>query len=89
MVLAAGAIPTAANNWRLAILRLTGNLRPIIGSSVVYAVTICGLAWVLAPHGLAALCAAWPIGTALSAGVASLVRADGRVIGPGSKTSVS
>lgn len=74
MVLAAGAVPMAAYNWRLAVLRLAGKLRPIILSSAVFAGAICSLAWVLAPHGLVALSAAWPIGSFLGAAVAGLSR---------------
>ncbi len=72
ILLAVGAIPIAANNWCLAVLRLAGRLRAIVLSSAVYAGAICGLAWVLAPHGLAALSAAWPIGSFLGATVAGL-----------------
>jgi O-antigen/teichoic acid export membrane protein len=77
MVLAVGAIPIAANNWCLAVLRLAGRLRAIVLSSAVYAGAICGLAWVLAPHGLAALSASWPVGSLFGALVAGLSR-DGQ-----------
>jgi O-antigen/teichoic acid export membrane protein len=71
MLLAAAAIPLAANNWLLTVLRLSGRLRAIVVSSGVYAVAICGLAWFLAPHGLGVLTAAWPIGGLIGAGVAA------------------
>jgi O-antigen/teichoic acid export membrane protein len=77
IVLAISAIPIAANNWCLAVLRLAGRLRAIVLSSAVYAGAICGLAWLLAPHGLAALSASWPVGSLLGALVAGLSR-DGQ-----------
>jgi O-antigen/teichoic acid export membrane protein len=77
MVLAIGVIPVAANNWCLAVLRLAGRLRAIVLSSAVYAGTICSLAWMLAPHGLAALSASWPVGSLFGAVVAGMSR-DGQ-----------
>jgi O-antigen/teichoic acid export membrane protein len=71
ILLAAAAIPLAANNWLMTVLRLSGRLRAIVVSSGVYAVAICGLAWFLAPHGLGVLTAAWPIGGLAGAGVAA------------------
>jgi O-antigen/teichoic acid export membrane protein len=70
ILLAAAAIPLAANNWLWTVLRLAGRLRVLVVSSAVYAIAICGLAWFLAPHGLSALTAAWPIGGLLGAAVA-------------------
>jgi O-antigen/teichoic acid export membrane protein len=71
IVLAAGAPPLAMNNWLQALLRLLGKLQALMLSAVVQATAICGLAWVLAPHGATAVAAAWPagglIGTAASA----------------------
>ncbi len=61
-LMALATIPIAANNWLWTVLRLAGRLRAIVISSCVYALAICCLAWLLAPHGLAALAAAWPIG---------------------------
>ena len=72
MVLALAVIPIAACNWSWTVLRLTGQLRPLVASAGVYALAICGLAWFLAPHGLTALAASWPIGCSLSAIVASV-----------------
>jgi O-antigen/teichoic acid export membrane protein len=72
ILLAFAAIPIAANNWLLTVLRLSGRLRAIVLSSAVYAIGICGLAWLLAPHGLTALTAAWPIGGLLGAAVAAV-----------------
>ncbi len=70
MILAIAAVPIAANNWLWTVLRLAGRLRRLVLSSGTYAIAICGLAWLLAPHGLSALTAAWPIGGLLSAAVA-------------------
>jgi O-antigen/teichoic acid export membrane protein len=72
MVLAVGVIPVAANCWWQTVLRLSGRLRAIVVSNGVYAVAICGLAWFLAPHGLAGLAAAWPIGALLGAAAAAI-----------------
>jgi O-antigen/teichoic acid export membrane protein len=62
IVLATAAIPFAAFNWLLTVLRLIGRLRAIVVGNVAYAVLTCGLAWVLAPRGVVALSAAWPVG---------------------------
>jgi O-antigen/teichoic acid export membrane protein len=72
IVLAVAALPIAANGWFWTVLRLEGRLRTIMASSAIYAVAICSLAWLLAPHGLTALSAAWPIGALLGAGVAAM-----------------
>ena len=72
MLLAVAAIPIAANNWLWTVLRLSGRLRGLILSNGAYAIAICSLAWLLAPHGLTALTAAWPIGGALGAVVAAM-----------------
>jgi O-antigen/teichoic acid export membrane protein len=71
MVLALAVIPIAASNWSWTVLRLTGQLRLLVASAGVYALAICGLAWFLAPRGLTALTASWPVGCSLSAIVAS------------------
>jgi O-antigen/teichoic acid export membrane protein len=73
MLLAVAAAPIAANNWLWTVLRLAGQLRSLVLSGVVYASAICGLSWLLAPHGLAALAAAWPLGSLLSAVVAAVL----------------
>ena len=72
MVLALAVIPIAANNWSWTVLRLTGRLRLLVVSAGVYALAICGLAWFLAPYGLTALVASWPVGCSLSAIVATV-----------------
>jgi O-antigen/teichoic acid export membrane protein len=72
MVLALAVIPIAANNWSWTVLRLTGQLKLLVVSASVYVLAICGLAWFLAPHGLTAVAASWPVGCSLSAIVASV-----------------
>lgn len=66
-IMALGAIPIAAQNWLITVLRLTGQLMAITLSNLVYAIGICGGAWFLAPHGLTMIGAAWVFGS--SAGV--------------------
>ena len=61
-VMAFGAIPIAAMNWLITVLRLTGQILAIAVSNAVYAIGICGGAWILAPHGLTLIGAAWPLG---------------------------
>lgn len=68
LTLAAG--PVAMNNWLLTLLRLSGRLRAIVLSNLVYAATICGCAWIGASHGVPGVAAAWPIGACFGAGVA-------------------
>ena len=72
VVFAVAAIPLAAISWSQTVLRLSGRLRAIVLSSSVYAIAICGLAWFLAPYGLNALAAAWPIGGLLGAALAAI-----------------
>jgi len=72
IVLALAVIPIAASNWSWTVLRLTGRLQPLVASAGVYALAICGLAWFLAPHGLTAIAASWPVGSSLAAIVASV-----------------
>ena len=72
MLLASAAIPIAANYWLWTVLRLAGKLRALVLGGAVYAGAICGLSWLLAPHGLGALAAAWPLGSLVSAGVAAI-----------------
>ncbi len=75
VLLAAAAVPIAANHWLWTVLRLSGQLRGLVLSSGTYAIAICGLAWLLAPHGLSALTAAWPLGGLLAAAVAAAAAA--------------
>lgn len=78
ILLAVAALPIAACNWSWTVLRLSGRLAAIIASSAVYTVAICGLAWFLAPSGLAALATAWPIGALAAALLATLTVALSR-----------
>ncbi len=82
VLLALGAIPIAACNWSWTALRLSSHLRAIVLSSAVYMIAICGLAWYLAPHGLTALAAAWPLGALLAAVVSSVAVAVLRNVPP-------
>lgn len=72
ILLAVAAVPIAACNWSWTVLRLLGHLTAIVVSSAIYTVAICALAWFLAPAGLAALTAAWPLGALAAALVATL-----------------
>jgi O-antigen/teichoic acid export membrane protein len=67
---AVAVIPIAACNWSWTVLRLSGKLVALVVGNAVYAGAVCGLAWILADHGLTALTAAWPIGCTI-AGVVS------------------
>ena len=71
IVLALAVIPLAASNWSWTVLKLTGRLKPLVVSTGIFTLAICGLAWFLAPYGLTALAASWPIGCSVSAIVAS------------------
>jgi O-antigen/teichoic acid export membrane protein len=75
IVLAATAMPIAAVCLMDVVLRLLGRLRVLVWSSVLSAIACCSLAWLLAPHGLVAATAAWPISMAVGAlaGGASLL----------------
>lgn len=77
-LLSAAAIPIAACNWTWTVLRLSGHLTAIVITSAIYTVGICGIAWLLAPHGLAALTAAWPVGALLAATAAAVTTAVSR-----------
>jgi O-antigen/teichoic acid export membrane protein len=66
-LLGLAVIPIAACNWSWTVLQLSGRIVSLVINMVVYSSAICGFAWVLAPHGLAALTAAWPVGAALTA----------------------
>ena len=69
-LLAAAVIPIAACNWSWTVLRLSGRLVALVMSSAVYSAAICGVAWLLASHGLTALTAAWPVGATIGAAIA-------------------
>ena len=70
VVLAASALPLGALNWLLTVLRLTRQLGAIVTANSVFAGLTCGLAWILAPHGLSIMVLAWPIGLTTAAGTA-------------------
>lgn len=72
-LLAAAVIPIAACNWSWTVLRLSGRLVALMISSAVYSAAICGVAWLLASHGLTALTAAWPIGATLGAAITAVL----------------
>jgi O-antigen/teichoic acid export membrane protein len=74
-LMALAVIPIALCNWSWTVLRLAGRLPALIVSTAVFAMGICGTAWVLAPRGLTALAAAWPIGCTI-AGIVALVVAS-------------
>jgi O-antigen/teichoic acid export membrane protein len=70
-LLAAAVLPMALLNWSETMLRLSGSLRALVLSTGVYSVAVCGAAWVLVGHGLAALSGAWFIGATCGAIVAA------------------
>lgn len=72
VLLAAGAIAVALNNWSSNALRVTGAIRPLVASNVIYTVASIGFAEVMAPHGLIWIGWAWVGGNLLS-GLAALV----------------
>ena len=76
IVLVATALPLSVATLIRTVLNLTGRFKVLIWRSVIYAVVVCGASWLLAPHGLTAFAAAWPIGVAASAvpGGVSLLR---------------
>jgi hypothetical protein len=68
--LALATIPISAINWLITVLRLSGQLTAITVSNGVYAVSICGLSWFLAPHGLTMIGASWLLGSSIAVLVA-------------------
>ena len=77
-MLAVAVLPVAACSWSWTWLRLKGRLGALIASTGVYGASICGTAWVLAPHGLTAVSAAWPAGAALAAAVSGILAATAK-----------
>jgi len=69
-LLALAVIPIALCNWSWTVLRLSGRLHALIVTTAIFAISICGIAWTLAPRGLTALAAAWPIGCTVACIVA-------------------
>jgi O-antigen/teichoic acid export membrane protein len=72
VLMALAAIPIAAQNWLVTVLRLTGQLFAITVSNAAYAIAICGLAWVLAPRGLRMVGGAWLLGSCAGVVVATV-----------------
>ena len=79
ILMALAAIPVAALNWLVNILRLLRQLVSVAVCNGAYAVAVCGLAWVLAPRGLSFLGVAWLAGSLVAVAVAAI----GVRIGPG------
>jgi O-antigen/teichoic acid export membrane protein len=77
-MIAAAVLPVAACSWGWTVLRLTGRLRALIVCTAIYGASICGSAWVLAPHGLTALSSAWLAGSTLAAIVSTIFAAAAR-----------
>lgn len=71
-IFALSALPLAALNWLLTVLRLTGKLGTIMTANFTFAVVTCVVAWALAPHGLAMMAVAWPVGLASATLIASI-----------------
>jgi O-antigen/teichoic acid export membrane protein len=53
-ILALAVVPLAVGNWSWTVFRITGQLQRLVFSTFVFALSICGSAWFLAPHGLTA-----------------------------------
>ncbi len=66
LVLMVTTLPMAAYSIIYSVIRLVGRLRVLVTSSVLFAGALCGLAWLLAPRGLVAATAAWPLSIALA-----------------------
>jgi O-antigen/teichoic acid export membrane protein len=95
-LLAVAVLPVAACSWGWNVLRVTGRLRRLIVSTAVYAASICGSAWFLAPHGLTAVSSAWLTGAALGAAVSSILARGGKAparhrrgMGPGPRADLA
>ena len=72
IVLALAVVPLAASNWSWTVFRITGQLKRLVFCTFIFMLSICCSAWFLAPHGLTAVVACWPIGCSLSAVVAGV-----------------
>ena len=80
VILALSAPAVAFCDWAVALLRLTGQLRALVLTNAVYAVTMCGLASAWAHRGLVWVGAAWLVGNLVCgtlAGMALLTRGRG------------
>jgi len=70
VVLALGSLAVAFYSWGNYLLKLTGQLHAIVWTNVVYAVSIVGLAVLLAPHGPTGVAWAWGAGNLAAGAVA-------------------
>lgn len=71
VLLAAGAMAVAFNNWSSNALRVAGAVRPMVASNVVYAAVSIGMAQALGGRGLLWIGWAWVAGNLLSGFVAA------------------
>jgi hypothetical protein len=69
--MALATIPIAAQNWLVTVLRLSNQLTAITICNAVYAASICGLAWFLAPRGLTMIGVAWFLGSSAGAAMST------------------
>ena len=72
VVMSVAAIPVAALNWLNTVFRLSGHLLALTAANAVYAVAICVVAFVLAPHGLALVGAAWLVGALVAVAIGAV-----------------
>ena len=74
-LLLAATIPIAIYSWGATVLKFMGQLRALVFCNAVYAIGICGSAWVLASYGLSALSASWLTGSTAAAVVTTAAAA--------------
>lgn len=72
VVLALGLVGVSACTWSITLLRVTKQLRALIGASVAYAVVMCGLAVWWTRWGLVYVGLAWDIGNLVTAAIAGV-----------------
>lgn len=70
VVLALGLLPVSAFSWATTLLRVNGQLKALVVSSVTYAATICGLALWWAGSGLIYVAVAWVVGNTIAGAAA-------------------
>jgi O-antigen/teichoic acid export membrane protein len=75
-LMALAVVPIAIYNWAATVLRLLNRLSSLVLCNAVYALGICGSAWVLAPHGLVGVASSWLVGSTAAAIVASVAAAS-------------
>jgi O-antigen/teichoic acid export membrane protein len=66
VLMALATIPISANNWLVTVLRLSNQLVAITICNLVYAGSICGFAWFLAPRGITMIGASWLLGSLIA-----------------------